>query len=134
MPGRMICEGCEMPFYSYDDEPYCSQQCYEFVIEMLGNRLRSQVGQHLQGRALKNAVIGRLKVVMGCIDCGFNFHHAALDFDHVYGTKKFAIARSVNLYDCLREATKCEVRCANCHRIRTWNRAEAAKAVWDTGR
>ena len=61
----------------------------------------------------------------GCVDCGYNAHPAALDFDHMPGTeKKFNIgqfkwkSRSV----LLEEIAKCELVCANCHRIRTVNR------------
>lgn len=56
-----------------------------------------------------------------CVDCG-NSNVVVLEFDHVNGTKKFAIGskfRSKNLEDLISEIEKCEVRCANCHRIKT---------------
>lgn len=62
----------------------------------------------------------------GCVDCGYREHVAALDFDHLPGTeKKFGIAKGV--YDfgwatIAAEIAKCEVVCANCHRIRTASR------------
>lgn len=57
-----------------------------------------------------------------CVDCGFSGHPAALDFDHVDPkTKSFNI--SVRLMAPMKilvpEALKCEIRCANCHRIKT---------------
>jgi hypothetical protein len=56
-----------------------------------------------------------------CIDCGFSVV-CALDFDHVRGEKKFTIARmketSYSIARLQEEIDKCEVRCANCHRIR----------------
>ncbi len=59
-----------------------------------------------------------------CVDCGLRFHPVAMDFDHLPGYKKL----SVNGLYCmakqklLDEIKKCELVCANCHRIRTWNR------------
>lgn len=122
----MLCDGCDMPFYSYDDAPYCSQECYEFVIETLGKRLCRQPSD-LSGRERKNEIVRQLKVIVGCADCGFMRHHSALDFDHVYGVKKFSISRGGALMESIREIAKCEVRCANCHRIKTWERYELGK-------
>jgi hypothetical protein len=118
-----------MPFYSHDDAPYCSQECYEFVIDILGNRLCSRT-TNLSGRERKNEIVRQLKTMVGCIDCGFVRHHAALDFDHVYGVKKLTIGRCKNLLDSVREMAKCEIRCANCHRIKTWERAGAARLAY----
>ena len=70
--------------------------------------------------------IGVLKQYIGCQDCGYNDKPEALDFDHKPGTKSFNIGANegrswVNL---LTEMAKCEVVCANCHRIRTYNRLQ----------
>ena len=57
-----------------------------------------------------------------CVDCGTKFHPAAMDFDHVRGEKKFNISKSAtlgrSLKEIMEEIAKCEIRCANCHRIR----------------
>lgn len=60
-----------------------------------------------------------------CIDCG-NGDFRILDFDHVEGEKKFNIG-DVTRYGygkdkVKKEIDKCELVCANCHRIRTWER------------
>ena len=62
-----------------------------------------------------------------CIDCGIN-DWRVLEFDHVRGTK-FAgiadmIARGSSWEMILEEIDKCEVRCANCHRIVTAERGD----------
>lgn len=61
-----------------------------------------------------------------CIDCGEQ-DRRVLQFDHVRGTKKAGVAQIVNRGNgwnsVLREIEKCEVRCANCHTKRTWERA-----------
>ncbi len=59
-----------------------------------------------------------------CIDCG-NSNPIVLEFDHVRGIKKLNIAdmilRSYSLKTIKLEIEKCEIRCANCHRIKTYN-------------
>lgn len=57
-----------------------------------------------------------------CMDCKKRFHPAAMEFDHARGKKKFEISRSAFWHDeaALREElAKCDLVCANCHRVRT---------------
>jgi len=82
------------------------------------------------GRARQRAHSERLaaiKLASGCVDCGYNDHPAALDFDHVHGEKTFALSTAMSSSDetIRREAAKCEVVCANCHRVRTFERRRA---------
>lgn len=59
----------------------------------------------------------------GCIDCGYNEHACVLDFDHVRGKKIGSISKMLRTHswnEVLKEIEKCEVRCANCHRIKTY--------------
>jgi len=58
------------------------------------------------------------KLKCGCIDCGYNKSPYALDFDHVSGEKIMDVSRIRNLDKAKEEVQKCEVRCANCHRIK----------------
>jgi hypothetical protein len=68
-----------------------------------------------------------VKLKRGCIDCGYKENPFVLDFDHRPGEKKlFTIGgpafsnkswASIEL-----EIAKCDVRCANCHRIMTKTR------------
>ena len=57
-----------------------------------------------------------------CVDCGIS-DPRVLEFDHVSGEKKHNIGDMKRLRfswsSILTEIEKCEVRCANCHRIRT---------------
>lgn len=59
-----------------------------------------------------------------CTDCGEHFHFAAMEFDHVRGEKYTNIARMkmMSRSRILEEIEKCELVCANCHRVRTYNR------------
>lgn len=62
-----------------------------------------------------------LKQASGCVDCGEK-NHIVLDFDHLKN-KKYNISRMIHdgfsWKAILKEIEKCEVVCANCHRIRT---------------
>lgn len=63
--------------------------------------------------------LAKIKLDRGCIDCGYNAHPSALDFDHVVSEKLFNLSRAYHSFDSLRaELEKCVIRCANCHRIR----------------
>jgi hypothetical protein len=55
-----------------------------------------------------------------CADCG-NPDPRVLEFDHVRGEKDFQLqtAKSKPLAEILEEIQKCDVVCANCHRLRT---------------
>lgn len=59
-----------------------------------------------------------------CVDCGED-NPIVLDFDHLYD-KKFKISGINRRYHSLEtvkdEIAKCEIRCANCHRIVTHER------------
>lgn len=62
------------------------------------------------------------KLSRGCLDCGFNAHPDALHFDHRDpSTKTFTIGRGSTSSQTrlLTEIAKCDIRCANCHAIRT---------------
>ncbi len=55
-----------------------------------------------------------------CQDCGYSGSLAALDFHHRNAhTKDFALSRFRGRWDALlAESTKCDLVCANCHRLR----------------
>lgn len=60
-----------------------------------------------------------------CSDCGGRFPKCAMDLDDVRGRKEFKISEAVQLaygvsLERIRtEIAKCDIVCANCHRIRT---------------
>jgi hypothetical protein len=76
-------------------------------------------------QASKQEWVDRYKLEKGCADCGYNDHPAALDFDHRPGTTKVRDIKHGNTLGwqaLMDEVAKCDVVCANCHRIRTFNR------------
>ena len=76
-------------------------------------------------RKLRNdcirAAVDALKTAP-CIDCGGKFPAVCMDFDHI-ADKEFNIgdarANGSSLTRVLKEIEKCELVCANCHRLRT---------------
>lgn len=70
--------------------------------------------------------LDEVKVSRGCTDCGYNKHPAALDFDHVRGEKSILVSFCKSKAQAVKEIEKCEVRCACCHRIKTWERKREA--------
>lgn len=74
------------------------------------------------------AELAAIKLERGCVDCGYKGHWAALDFDHVFDTKSFNLGDSAarDPEKVKAEIAKCEVVCANCHRIRTFHRRREA--------
>jgi hypothetical protein len=73
------------------------------------------------------AALDAFKLQAGCVDCGYKEHPCALDFDHIYGKKVTSPSLCGSITSALKEALKCQVRCANCHRIRTFERRKSAK-------
>lgn len=61
-----------------------------------------------------------------CADCGVRYPHYVMDFDHRQD-KRFELGsswRHRGLRAVLAEIKKCDVVCANCHRIRSFNRGQ----------
>lgn len=72
-----------------------------------------------------------LKTSKPCMDCGLRYPHYVMDFDHRedeiklnnVSTLIFVIGASRKTIDA--EIAKCDLVCANCHRIRTHDRRAA---------
>ena len=68
----------------------------------------------------------RYKEESGCADCGGKFPHYVLEFDHLPGYKKvdnvYRVLKKYGVESAWMEIEKCDVVCANCHKIRTYDR------------
>ena len=77
-------------------------------------------------RAAKWRLAQMIKKEHGCIDCGYNEHPIALQFDHTGNDKKASVSNLIRSDYCwktiMEEINKCEVRCANCHAVVTARR------------
>ena len=78
-------------------------------------RIKAYVDEYLMGQS--------------CVDCGNN-DYRVLEFDHVSGTKisavKTMVYNGLSVKTINKEIAKCEIRCANCHRIRHWEQRNNA--------
>ncbi len=67
-----------------------------------------------------------------CTDCGGRFPPCVMDWDHVSGEKFSNVAnyaKNGSRQKLLEEIAKCELVCANCHRIRTHNRVAVIESA-----
>lgn len=68
-----------------------------------------------------------LKEASPCTDCGVQYPYYVMDFDHLRD-KKYQVALMPGMgYDIptiKAEIEKCELVCANCHRVRTFTREQ----------
>ena len=79
-----------------------------------------------RSRTLAKRKIWDIKEESGCIDCGEKYPHYMLEFDHLPQFEKTGSpTQIVHLYSwekAMQEISKCDIVCANCHKIRTWQR------------
>ena len=63
-----------------------------------------------------------------CADCGGVFPFYVMDFDHREGEEKTAqvamLVNTLSMKRLLNEMAKCDLVCANCHRVRTYKREQ----------
>lgn len=80
---------------------------------------------------IKKRIIEYILTLKGsskCADCGFSGKEfpCVLDFDHIKDLKKFNISEFKHYTNSFKkvveEIKKCDIVCANCHRIRTVKR------------
>jgi hypothetical protein len=66
-----------------------------------------------------------LKEGLPCADCGRVYHHAAMQWDHAHGGDKLddisnLVRRGFGRKAIADEISKCQLVCANCHAVRTF--------------
>jgi hypothetical protein len=73
--------------------------------------------------------IDSIKESRPCADCGGFFLACQMDFDHLADKfRNIAAMRSYSEKRILEEIAKCDIVCANCHRLRTWHRANTGRS------
>lgn len=106
---QSMCKVCKR---SYDNE---------YTKSMTKDQKQNKYNKKNELAKRKYEFINKYLVSNWCIDCWYNKNPAALQFDHIWD-KSFTIShkiRSLWLDSIMNEVGKCEVRCANCHLIKT---------------
>jgi len=73
-----------------------------------------------------SSLVKRWKLIKGCANCDFKAEHSCqLDIDHIIpkgskGNDRQAINTSWSKDRLKKELSKCQVLCANCHRLKTY--------------
>lgn len=107
----------QVPYKDLEQQKTAQRRSYE------KNKLTKHALQR-DRRSLKRRFIEEYKTNKPCLDCGGVFPPCAMDFDHLRD-KVSGVSNLVQLGTMaalLAEIEKCELVCANCHRIRTWQR------------
>jgi hypothetical protein len=137
---ELPCQACGKTFFAKRSAKFCSSACQnrarpkrpplskERVKELREKRMlnasyREKIRQEAKARSHRiRDWMDQYKLSTGCMDCGYREHPVALDFDHVRGQKMFNVCSAKSISAAEEEAKKCDVVCANCHRIRTARR------------
>ena len=96
---------------AYNPRKYYYNNKQEYRLRDKKNRKRMA----LQIREIKN---------VPCKDCGKKYPPYVMDFDHRDKTKKICVISGIaktgmSWEKILKEVAKCDIVCANCHRMRT---------------
>ena len=79
-----------------------------------------------QKAAMRN-LVAEIKEASPCGDCGVSYPFYVMQFDHLGIEAKLlnvaALTHRGSLAKILAEIKKCELVCANCHAVRTYNRS-----------
>lgn len=105
-----ICKPCRKAYLKKD---YDKKKVFYIKRSKINRKKRSSVIREF---------VDAYKSKTPCKDCNNNFFPFQMDFDHL-GNKKFNISSAVGdalpLEEVKKEIEKCELVCANCHRLRT---------------
>jgi hypothetical protein len=106
-------------------QAYCKVCCKERDKNSYSKRKNYYTKASREAYLRNRSFVNRWKKIYGkCVDCG-NEDYRVLDFDHIEDNKLNNVATLVNghgLKTIKNEIRKCEIRCANCHRVKTFER------------
>jgi superfamily II DNA helicase RecQ len=115
---------------------YVCVNCHRKRTAKRANNARMKYLSNFQDSSLNNLVqyVYGILINESCIDCNEN-NFLVLEFDHVRGSKTANISmmikkpKTFSLDMVKKEIAKCEIRCANCHRIRTRARQQGIETT-----
>ena len=107
---------------------YWCRRCHRLYQRRYYEEHQAYYAKLIAERVERNRSLVRKAKSVPCADCGRRYPHYVMDFDHRPGEKKcFALASAmgqtrISAERLRAEIAKCDVVCANCHRIRTHSR------------
>lgn len=120
--GTVVCEPCREAHRKYENER--RKKNPERTREQ-NRRWRNENKEKARTannklNASRTRFLRDYKLSKGCMDCGYNEYPEVLEFDHLRD-KMFQLGSGSRnaWHKVLEEIDKCEVVCANCHRVRT---------------
>jgi hypothetical protein len=111
-------------------QPYCrscdNQKSREYYAANKEHHIKEISKRNKKYKKEIDDLIRDMKSSTKCADCNKKYHWFQMDFDHVRGKKDRPISEmvgnKVGKDRILAEIDKCEIVCANCHRLRTFKR------------
>lgn len=109
-------------------QPYCRECQRELSRKQYKENAEKQKKQIYEARKIRTdfnrKYVREIKESTACVDCNKYYPYYVMDFDHQH-SKEFIISKAINdgtsLDKIKQEIDKCEIVCANCHRVRTFN-------------
>lgn len=134
---RLTCRDCPCPITPVAGAP---PECQPVLCVVCRRRVRKAAEKRRRSRLPKGVThekkelplhvrvrqfVNEQKIGKPCIDCGNTFPPVAMDFDHRPGEVKIKdVAKIFTFAAATAEIAKCDLVCACCHRIRTWQRRQ----------
>jgi hypothetical protein len=116
--------------------PWANEQQRAYNARYYGLHRESEIERVRSRQRAAGELLNGLRRVP-CADCRRCFLSHMMDFDHRDpSTKSFALSGKVQLKSeetLLREVAKCDVICANCHRVRTQRQRASFSWSWPQG-
>lgn len=110
-----------MAYSNKSDQAAASKRHYEANKEKVKAKTAAR---NARQRVLLRETVMQFKQGKPCMDCGGTFHPAAMEFDHGVSEKLFNVGDAtrvaMSVTRLVTEMKKCELVCANCHRVRTF--------------
>jgi len=120
-----ICNKCHTKVVRSEKQYNC-KDCHNDYQKAFYKRSPTSTSQSFKRRRCEKTKIVQEYKNKPCSDCGIRYPYYVMDFDHVRGKKKFNISiapnKMISHAIILEEIAKCDVVCANCHRIRTFTK------------
>lgn len=92
-----------------------------------GQREKSRARTKKKENMYRRTII-EIKESVSCMDCGENYPYFMMDFDHRPEANKVSEVSKLSSFSSmgklLEEIEKCDIVCANCHRLRSWLRKQ----------